>query len=151
MDSNILSALNQGLNQTLFPGRRVIRVNGWQSAEKYPMPRDCEAIFLDSDPKSDYIYMKATDSNGGETFERYLLTPDPIPKFEPGKYVTVTEMKNEMKSFKEDILHAIDSLKQSTSANYEQRSNRPNGSSKQSGGSNNELHGPKTDIQSNGQ
>lgn len=108
---NILS----GLNQTLFPGHRVIRVNGYPDAEKYPMPRDCEAIFIDSDPSSDYIYMKMTDSNGGSTVARYKITEEPIPRFDPDKYINVDtfkEFQEETRKFQEDILDAIHSLKQ---------------------------------------
>ena len=104
-----------GLNQTLFPGHTVIRVNGWDAAEKYPMPRDCEAIMLDSDPESDYIYMKKTDSNGGATTERYKIKADPIPRFDPDKYISVEQFKvyqDEQKKFQEEVLDAIYSLKQ---------------------------------------
>lgn len=132
--TNILSTISQGLNQTLFPGHRVIRVNGWESAEKYPMPRDCETIMLDGDPSSDYIYMKVTDSNGGERFARYKLVEDPIPRFEPDKYVTTSDFVK----FKEEITNGFDSLKQLISANAE-RSSRSGGNSKQSSKSNNEL------------
>lgn len=108
----------QGLNQTLFPGHRIIRVNGWEEAEKYPMPRDCEAIFIDKDPASDYIYMKLTDSNGGSTTARYKITEEPIPRFDPDKYISVEDFKSfkeETRKFQEDILDAIHSLKQSNS------------------------------------
>lgn len=147
MDTNLISALNQGLNQTLYPGHREIRVKGWEAAQKYPMPRDCELIMIDADPKSDHIYMKVTDSNGGESFERYKITPDPIPKFEPGKYVTT----NEMNSFKEEILNAINTIKQSVVSTNTERANRSNGSPKQSGRPNNEFRGSETDVQSSGQ
>lgn len=127
MDTNIL----QGFNQTLFPGHSVIRVNGWEGADKYPMPRDCEAIMLDADPESDHLYMKKTDSNGGATTERYKYKKDPVPKFDPDKYLTVEDFKNyqeENRKFQEDILDAINSLRQSYSNGYSKSS----GNSKQS-------------------
>ena len=110
-----------GLNQTLFPGHTVIRVNGWEEAEKYPMPRDCEVIMLDKDPESDYIYMKKTDSNGGPTTQRYKITEAPVPRFDPDKYLSVDDFKSyqeENRKFQEDILDAVNSLKQSISFNY---------------------------------
>ena len=105
-------AILDNLNQTLFPGHRVIKVDGWQAAEKYPLPRDCEVVMLDTNPDVDYIYMKKTDTNGAETFARYLIEEDPIPKFDPQKYVTVDDFKN----FKEEILNGFNSLKQSITA-----------------------------------
>ena len=119
----------QGLNQTLFPGHQVIRVNGWEGAEKYPIPRDCEVIMLDKDPESDYIYMKKTDSNGDPITQRYKITEAPVPKFDPEKYLSVQDFKSyqeENRKFQEDILDAIDSLKQSISGN----GTKSNGNSK---------------------
>ena len=143
---DLISSLNQGLSQSLAPGRRVPRSDGWEMAEKYPMPRDCEVVIFDTDPESNHFYMKVTDVNGGERFARYKYEEDPIPKFEPGKYVTV----NEFKSFKEEILDGINSLKQSLAAATE-RSARPNGGGKQSGRPNNEFGKSDSNIQSNGQ
>lgn len=97
------------LNRALMPGSRVIRVNGWEQAEKYPIPRDCEVIMLDSDPESDHIYMKKSDVNGSEIVERYLIVEDPIPKFDPEKYVTVDDFKQ----LKEEMLNGFDSIRQS--------------------------------------
>lgn len=142
---DILSSLSQGLNQSLFPGRRVIRVKGYEAAEKYPMPRDCEVILLDDDPDTDYIYMKVTDTNGGEKFARYKIIEDPIPRFEPGKYVTTSDFN----SFKEEILDGFDSLKQSISAVAERSARSYNGN-KQSGRSNNELSKSESNVQPNG-
>lgn len=144
----MLESLNQTLGQALYPGHREIRVSGWEQAEKYPMPRDCEAVLLDSDPDSDYIYMKVTDSNGGERFARYKIIEDPIPRFEPGKYVTTSDFM----SFKEEILNGFDSLKQSIAAagNSDYKSTRPNGSDKRSGRSDNEFGKSNSNIQSTG-
>ena len=114
------------LNQTLFPGHQVIRVNGWEAAEKYPMPRDCEVIMLDQDPESNYIYMKRTDSNGGPTTARYRIIEEPIPRFDPDKYISVEEFKSyreENSKFQEDILDAINSLKQSITNSGSTKSN----------------------------
>ena len=102
-------AILDSLTQSLYPGQRVIKVDGWQAAEKYPMPRDCEVVMLDKDPNEDHIYMKRTDVNGAPTFERYLIEADPVPRFDPEKYVTVDDFKN----FKEEILNGFNSLKQS--------------------------------------
>ena len=102
-------AILDSLNQALMPGHRVIKVDGWQAAEKYPLPRDCEVIMLDADPDVDYIYMKKTDVNGAESFARYIIEEDPVPKFDPEKYVTINDFKN----FKEEILNGFNSLKQS--------------------------------------
>lgn len=113
-----MDSILTGLNQTLFPGQKVIRVNGYEEADKYPMPRDCEAIFIDSDPLSDHLYMKKTDSNGGTKTERYKYKEDPVPRFDPDKYVTVeafNEFREETRKFQEDILDAIHSIKQSSS------------------------------------
>ena len=127
----------EGFNQTLFPGQRVIRVNGWQNAEKYPVPRDCEVIMLDTDPDSDYIYMKKVDQNGAPNFERYKIEADPVPKFDPEKYVTVKDFEN----FQKEILNGFDSLKQSInssgfyntkSGNNGKQSNKPNSEFNQS-------------------
>ena len=102
-------AILDDLNQALLPGHRVIKVDGWQAAEKYPLPRDCEVVMLDINPEVDYIYMKKTDINGAEKFARYVIEEDPIPKFDPDKYVTTDDFKN----FKEEILNGFNSLKQS--------------------------------------
>lgn len=143
---NLLDTINQTLNQSLFPGHRELRSNGWEEAKNHQMPRDCEASFWDftSDPDPDvnYVYLKTIDINGSEKFMRYQLVEKPIPKFEPENYVT----KNDFNEFKEDILDAINSLKQSGSGG-----NRPGNSSKQSGRTGNEFRGSETDIQTGGQ
>ncbi len=127
----------EGFNQTLFPGQKVIRVNGWQNAEKYPVPRDCEVIMLDTDPDSDYIYMKKVDQNGASNFERYKIEADPVPRFDPEKYVTVKDFEN----FQKEILNGFNSLKQSInssgfyntkSGNNGKQSNKPNSEFSQS-------------------
>ena len=144
----MLESLNQTLGQALYPGHREIRVSGYEQAEKYPMPRDCEAIFIDSDPKSDYIYMKITDANGGERFARYKIIEEPIPKFEPGKYVTT----NDFNSFKEEVLDGINSIKQSIAAanGGEFRSARSDGGNKRSGRSDNGFGKSDSNVQPNG-
>ena len=131
----------EGFNQTLFPGYRVIRVNGWQAGEKYPMPRDCEAIMLDSDPTVDYIYMKRVDQNGAETFARYKIEEDPIPRFDPEKYVT----KKDFSKFQEEILNGFDSLKQSINNAGFNNTKSGNGN-KQSNKSNSEFSQSTTNV-----
>lgn len=113
-----MDSILQSLNQTLFPGHTVIRVDGYDAAEKYPMPRDCEAIMLDSDPDSNHLYMKKTDSNGG-----YI--EDPVPKFDPDKYLSVDEFKKyqeENRKFQEEILDAINSIRQPANTGYSKSS-----------------------------
>ena len=73
--------LFNGQNPTLMPGQRLLRIKGgYETVEKYPMPRDCEAPFFDED--EDYCYIKKTDTNGGSLVLRYSMTEEPIPKFE---------------------------------------------------------------------
>lgn len=124
-----MDSILQSLNQTLFPGHTVIRVDGYDGAEKYPMPRDCEAIMLDSDPDSNYLYMKKTDSNGGYRTARYKYIEEPVPRFDPDKYLSVDDFRKyqeENRKFQEDILDAINSIKQSASSGY----SKSNGNSK---------------------
>ena len=85
-----MDSILNSLNQTLFPGHRIIRVNGYDEADKYPIPRDCEAIFIDKDPSSDYIYMKMSDSNGGTTTARYKITEEPLKNFQLSKEIIYT-------------------------------------------------------------
>ena len=148
---NLLDSINDALKQALCPGYREPRVHGWENAEKFPMPRDCEKIMLDDDPRSDHIYMKKTDADGGYQFARYKIVEDPIPKFEPDMYVTKTDFSN----FKEDILDAINSLKQcvannpaanNTNNNSDTRSARPYGGNKQSGKSDNGVSRSEPDV-----
>lgn len=145
---DLLSSISQSLSQALSPGHRVPRAKGWELAEKYPMPRNCEVIILDEDPNADYIYMKATDENGAEKFARYKIVEEPIPKFDPDKYVTT----NEFNKLKEEISSGFDSIRQLISANAERSANsaRPNGSVKQSSRSSSELSRPESDIHTNG-
>lgn len=97
------------LNQALYPGHRVIRVKGYQGAKDYPMPRDTEAIMIDEDPTVNYIYMKKVDVNGGEICARYKYEEDPVPEFDPEKYVTTEEFNSRM----EEVLNGINTIKQS--------------------------------------
>ena len=115
-----MDLLNTATNQTLLPGQRLIKVTGFEAAEKYPMPRDCEAVMFDE--SEDYCYIKKTDSNGGVIFLRYKLEEDPIPKFDPKKYVTVDDFSK----FKEDILNGFNDLRQ---AFTESGTSKSNGSS----------------------
>lgn len=120
------------LNNTLFPGHRVPRVNGWKEAEKYQIPRDCEVIILDQNPEVDYIYMKKVDVSGVETFARYRIEEDPIPEFNPEKFVTTDDFAK----FKEEILNGFDSLKSAiTSARPESNGNGKQFSKSNNGGS----------------
>ena len=98
------------LSQALYSGHRVIRVKGFQGAKDYPMPRDSETIMLDEDPALNYIYMKKVDVNGGEMCARYRYEEEPVPEFNPEQYITKEEFNQKF----EEILDAINSLKQST-------------------------------------
>ena len=103
------------LSQTLMPGQRLIRVKGgYEAAEKYPFPRDCEAPLFDED--EDYCYIKKTDTNGATTLLRFKLEEEPIPHFDPKKYVTVDDFNN----FREEMLNGFNDIRQavqSASAN----------------------------------
>ena len=96
------------INQALYPGYRVIRVKGYKAAKEYPMPRDSEIIMLDTDPAVNYIYMKKVDVNGAEVIARYKYEEDPVPEFDPSKYVTIDTFNNKI----EEVLNAINSVKQ---------------------------------------
>ena len=143
LEVDILSNLSQGLNQAFFPGHREVRVRGWEEAEKYPLPRDCEAVLLDADPNSDYIYMKKVEADGTERFERYLLVAKPVPKFDPDKYVSTSEFNK----LKEDMNNGFDSIKQLLAANSDRiPAARSNGNNKQPNRSGNEVRGSEGDI-----
>lgn len=119
-------------NPTLFPGQRLLRTKGFEAAEKYPFPRDCEAPLFDED--EDYVYIKKTDTNGGVTLLRYRLEEDPIPHFDPKKYVTVDDFEK----FKEEILNGFNNLQQTLTAGN--TDNGFNKSNKQPGKSNNGVN-----------
>lgn len=93
-------------NPTLLPGQRLLKAKGCEAAEKYPMPRDCEAAIFDED--EDYCYIKKTDTNGGVILLRYKLEEDPIPHFDPKKYVTIDDFTK----FKEEMLNGFNNLQQ---------------------------------------
>ena len=124
--------LMNNLNPVLTPGQRLLTVKGgYEAAEKYPMPRDCHAAIFDEE--EDYVYIKRTDSNGGITLQRYHLEEDPVPKFDPKKYVTVDDFR----SFKEEILNGFNNLQQSISAgNRYSKQGDSRGNSKQNSGVN---------------
>lgn len=114
------------INPILTPGQRLLNVKGYEAAEKYPFPRDCQAALFDED--EDYVYIKVTDTNGGVTVRRFHLEEDPVPKFDPKKYVTVDDFAQ----FKEEILNGFNSLQQSISnansiRNSQQGNSRGNG------------------------
>ena len=124
-------------NPTLLPGQRLLSVKGgYEAAEKYPTPRDCEAPIFDEE--EDYLYIKRTDTNGGVTITRYQLIEDPIPRFDPKKYVTVDDFA----SFKEEILNGFSSLQKSI-----QQSNAGFKPGKQYSKSNNGVGEPSGDVQ----
>lgn len=131
-------------NPTLLPGQRLLKAKGCDGAEKYPMPRDCEAPIFDED--DDYLYIKKTDTNGGVTLLRYKLEEDPIPHFDPKKYVTVDDFN----SFKEDILNGFNSLQQTITANAANAGNGFNKSGKQPNKPNNVVGQSTANVQPNG-
>lgn len=112
---------------TLLPGQRLLKVKGCEAAEKYPMPRDCETVLFDED--EDYLYIKKTDTNGGVILLRYKLEEDPIPHFDPKKYVTIDDFSK----FKEEMLNGFNNLQQALT-NGQHNANpgfKSNGSGKQ--------------------
>ena len=121
------------INPVLTPGQRLLGVKGADAAEKYPMPRDCHAPLFDED--EDYLYIKKTDVNGGVTIDRYRLEPDPIPKFDPKKYVTVDDFNSFKVEIKEEILNGINSLQRSIDNNGNSKQYNSKGSGKQNFGS----------------
>ena len=128
------------LNSTIFPGHRVPRVNGWKEAEKYQLPRDSEAVILDQSPESDYIYMKRVDAAGVETFARYKIVEEPIPEFNPEKFVTIDDFSK----FKEEILDGFNSLKSAIATTGEPK---PSGNDKQFGKPDYGIRESSTDVQ----
>ena len=40
---------------TLAPGQRILKLKGYNAVDRYSMPRDCEAFFLDEDEDVGYI------------------------------------------------------------------------------------------------
>ena len=130
-----MDSILQSLNQTLFPGHTVIRVDGYDGAEKYPMPRDCEAPLFDED--EDYVYIKKTDTNGGIILLRYRMEEDPIPHFDPKKYVTVDDFSK----FKEEILNVFNNLQQTLT-----NSKSGSGYTKHTNGSNKQVNKPNNGI-----
>lgn len=96
------------INPVLTPGQRLLTTNsGYEGAEKYPFPRDCEAPIFDLE--EDYVYVKKTDVNGAETLRRFHLEEEPLPKFDPKKYVTMDDFN----ALKEVVTNGFNSLQQS--------------------------------------
>lgn len=112
-------------NPVLVPGQRLLTTDaGYQGADKYPFPRDCEAAIFDTN--EDYVYIKRTDVNGATTLRRFHLEEEPLPVFDPKKYVTVDDLAG----FKEEMINAINSLQQSinnSNRNPQQGNNRDRG------------------------
>lgn len=138
-----MDLFNTGTNQTLLPGQRLLKVKGAEAAEKYPMPRDCEASLFDED--EDYLYIKKTDTNGGVVLFRYKLEEDPIPHFDPKKYVTVDDFSR----FKEEILNGFNNLQQTLTSANPNPNNGSNKSGKQFNKSNNGINQPSGNIPAN--
>lgn len=103
---DILSSLSQALS----PGHRVPRVRGWEGAKAYPVPRDCEVIMLDEDPKVDMLYMKKVDVNGGEVCARYSYTECPVKEFDPDLYLTKDELDDRFKKFESNMYKYMEEL-----------------------------------------
>lgn len=119
--------LSSFTNPTLLPGQRLLFVNGYEAAEKYPLPRDCQAALFDEN--DNYLYIKSTDTNGGIKTTRYRLEEEPIPKFEPNNYVTIDDFSK----FKEEILNGINSIQQSINGEPANNSNGYNSKSNNAG------------------
>lgn len=99
-------------DQTFFPGGRVRRLDGWDALKKFPMPRDCEGMFLDVDDSKDYLYMKKTYPDGAEKCARYKLVLDMPEEFDPHNYVNVRDFNE----FREEIRNGFNSIKQQLSS-----------------------------------
>ena len=112
-------------NTTILHGQRLITATGYDAADKYPTPRDCVVPIFDSE--KDIFYIKTTDTNGGSSTRMFSFKEEPIPRFDPDKYVTTDELK----SFKEDILDAINTLRSTINS-----SNTTNGTRSNQQGSN---------------
>lgn len=140
--NNILNSLTRGLSQSMFPGHRVPRVSGFEGIQKFSMPLDCEVIALDKNPESNHLYMKYVDQNGDEVCERYRYEKDPVPKFEPGKYVT----NKDFNAFKEDVLNAINSLKQPAGQSSTEHTSRSSGNGKQLSRTDNGIKQSDSDV-----
>lgn len=104
-------------NPAMVPGQRLLRTKGWEAADKYPTPRDSEVPIFDEE--LDYVYIKVTDVNGGSTLRRFHLEEDPIPVFDPKKYVTVDDFN----SLKEEIQNGFNSIQQSIAAGSNKQTN----------------------------
>ena len=115
--------LFNGQTQTLLPGQRLIKVKGYEGANKYAdsMPRDCEAIFLDSDEDTGYI--AKTDTNGGVQIIMFDMVVKEPPVFKPELYVT----KNDFESFKEEMLNGFNDLKYALASGNTGSNKRYNG------------------------
>lgn len=138
-----MDLFNTASNQTLLPGQRLLKVKGVDAAEKYPMPRDCETVLFDED--EDYCYIKKTDTNGGVVLLRYKLEEDPIPHFDPKKYVTVDDFSK----FKEEILNGFNDLRQTLTQPGNNASNKSGSAgNKQSNKPNNGFNQSTAGIQS---
>ena len=135
--------LFNNLSPTLLPGQRLLKVKGCEAAEKYPMPRDCETVLFDED--EDYLYIKKTDTNGGVILLRYKLEEDPIPHFDPKKYVTIDDFSK----FKEEMLNGFNNLQQAlTNGQHNANSGfKSNGSGKQSNKPNTGIDQPSASVQ----
>lgn len=95
-------------NPALLPGQRLLSVKGgFESADKYPTPRDTVVAIFDED--EDYVYVKTTDVNGSASIRRFKLTEEPIPKFDPKLYVTIDDFRK----LQEEVRDGFSSLQQS--------------------------------------
>lgn len=128
--------LFNGQTQTLLPGQRLIKVKGYQGAEKYSnsMPRDCEASMFDED--DDYCYIAKTDTNGGVQLLMFKMTEEEVPVFKPDRYVT----KDDFNSFKEEILNGFNTLQQTIASG-----NNTSGNRRYTGGNNKQPGQPDPD------
>ena len=50
-----MDLFTNGNNQTLLPGQRLLKTKGYEAAEKYPMPRDCEVVIFDDGDQTQTI------------------------------------------------------------------------------------------------
>lgn len=91
----------------LATGTRLNAVKGFDAAEKYPTPKDSVVPIFDED--ADYVYIKTTDVNGGVSMRMFSMKEEPIPKFDPKKYVTIDDFN----SFREEMRNGFNAIHQS--------------------------------------
>lgn len=120
-----MELLNTITTPVLQPGQRLLSTDsGFEGAEKYPFPRDCEASIFDAE--DNYFYIKKTDVNGASTIRMFKYEEVPIPRFDPKKYVTIDDFdsfKEEMRNGFTSIQSAISNINTNSGKQYTKQGN----------------------------